>query len=280
MAQWNKDAQAYRVQDTTNFEVVMIADEDGNPLNSYGSAANIPIAAGQLAGYSSIEKFGRNPNVTTSIETIWEHGGIYEYLTTASQIFVYSASSDDGVGGVGAIKVTVQGLDENWNIISEELTVNGAGSALTFLRVYRAFITDAGSDGYNNGNLIISTLASGAGTVLADIGGDGTGNNFIGYGQTMLALYTVPAGKTAYVTQWTIGNGNYNTSTSAFLRTRLPFNGFVMTTADTMAVSGGFHVKNYSIPLKFAEKTDIEVQAFNGGGTIMSSTFNVILVDN
>ena len=280
MAQWNKDAQEYRAQDTTNFEVVMIADEDGNPLNSYGSAANIPIAAGQLAGYSSIEKFGRNPNVTTSIETIWEHGGIYQYLTTASQIFVYSASANDGVGQTGAIKVTVQGLDENWNIISEELTVNGAGSTATFLRVYRSFITDAGSVGYNTGNLIVSTQASGAGTVLADIGGDGSGVNFIGYGQTMLALYTVPAGKTAYLTQWTIGAANYNTSTSAFLRTRLPINGFVMTTSDTMAVSGGFHVKNYSIPLKFLEKTDIEVQAFNGGGTTISSTFNVILVDN
>ena len=280
MAQWNKQTQSYLANGTSLFEVVMIADEDGNPLNSYGSAANIPIAAGQLAGYSSVEKFGRNPNVATNIETVWEHGGIYEYLTTASQIFIYSASSDDGVGQIGAIKVTVQGLDENYNIISEELTVNGAGSTLTFFRVYRAFITDAGSSGYNKGHLIISTQSSGAGIVLADIGGDGTGANFVGYGQTMLALYTVPAGKTAYVTQWTIGNGNYNSSCSAFLRSRVPFNGFVMTTSDTMAVSGGFHVKNYSIPLKFVEKSDIEIQAFNGGGTIVSSTFNIILVDN
>ena len=216
MAQWNKQTQSYLANGTSLFEVVMIADEDGNPLNSYGSAANIPIAAGQLAGYSSVEKFGRNPNVATTIETVWEHGGMYEYLTTASQIFIYSASSDDGVGQIGAIKVTVQGLDENYNIISEELTVNGAGSTLTFFRVYRAFITDAGSSGYNKGHLIISTQSSGAGIVLADIGGDGTGANFVGYGQTMLALYTVPAGKTAYVTQWTIGNGNYNTSCSAF----------------------------------------------------------------
>ena len=58
MAQWNKQDQAYRVQDTTNFEVVMLADQDGNPLNSYGSAANIPIAAGDLDGYSHINKFG------------------------------------------------------------------------------------------------------------------------------------------------------------------------------------------------------------------------------
>ena len=97
MAQWNKQTQSYLANGTSLFEVVMIADEDGN-LNSYGSAANIPIAAGQLAGYSSIEKFGRNPNVAAIIETVWEYGGIYEYLTTASQIFVHSASSDDGVG--------------------------------------------------------------------------------------------------------------------------------------------------------------------------------------
>ena len=29
MAQWNKDAQAFRAQDTTNFEVIQIADHWG-----------------------------------------------------------------------------------------------------------------------------------------------------------------------------------------------------------------------------------------------------------
>ena len=83
----------------------------------------------------------------------------------------------------------------------------------------------------------------------------------------MLALYTVPAGKTAYVTQWTIGNGNYNTSCSAFLRSGA-LNGFVMTTSDTMAVSGGFHVELF-YSIKVCRKTDIEIQAFNGGGTLL-----------
>ena len=280
MAQWNKKTQSYLANGTSLFEVVMIADEDGNPLNSYGSAANIPIAAGQLEGYSSIEKFGRNPSVATSIETVWDRGGIYQYLTSAAAVYVYSADANDGLTGTGARKVTIQGLDTDYNLVQEEVTVNGAASTQTFLRVYRAFITDAGSDGYNRGDVVISTAASGAGTVLAQIGGDGTGINYIGFGQTMLALYTVPAGKTAYLTQWTIGAADYNTATSAFLRTRLPVNGFVMTTSDTMSVSGGFHVKNYSIPLKFNEKVDIEVQAFNGAGTQISSTFNLILVDN
>jgi hypothetical protein len=251
-------------------------------FNNYiwGENFALNLARGKVRGTSYVEKFGRNPSVATSIETIWDRGGIYQYLTSAAAVYVYSADANDGLTGTGARKITVQGLDTDYNLVQEEVTVNGAASTQTFLRVYRAFITDAGSDGYNRGDVVISTAASGAGTVLAQIGGDGTGINYIGFGQTMLALYTVPAGKTAYLTQWTIGAADYNTATSAFLRTRLPVNGFVMTTSDTMSVSGGFHVKNYSIPLKFNEKVDIEVQAFNGAGTQISSTFNLILLDN
>jgi len=251
-------------------------------FNNYiwGENFALNLARGKVRGTSYVEKFGRNPSVATSIETIWDRGGIYQYLTSAAAVYVYSADANDGLTGTGARKVTIQGLDTNYNLVQEEVTVNGAASTQTFLRVYRSFITEAGSDGYNRADLVISTAASGAGTVLAQIGGDGTGVNYIGFGQTMLSLYTVPAGKTAYLTQWTIGAADYNTSTSAFLRTRLPVNGFVMTTADTMSVSGGLHVKNYVIPLKFNEKVDIEVQAFNGSGTQISSTFNLILLDN
>ena len=31
MAQWNKQAQNYRSQDSSLFEVVMVADQNGNP---------------------------------------------------------------------------------------------------------------------------------------------------------------------------------------------------------------------------------------------------------
>jgi len=70
MAQWNKNTQDYRAQDTTNFEVVMLADQNGNPLNSYGSAANIPIAAGDLAGYSHINKFGYRDALDSTYQAI------------------------------------------------------------------------------------------------------------------------------------------------------------------------------------------------------------------
>ena len=39
-------------------EVVMIADKDGNILNTSGAASNIPLASGEVTGYKHIHKFG------------------------------------------------------------------------------------------------------------------------------------------------------------------------------------------------------------------------------
>ena len=92
MAQWNKDAQSYRAQDTTNFEVVMIADEDGNPINSFGAASNIPIAAGLISGYSHINKFGYRTAFAATYQAIWDGTTAYPYIGTAGGA---TATSDD-----------------------------------------------------------------------------------------------------------------------------------------------------------------------------------------
>ena len=51
-------------------------------------------------------------------------------------------------------------------------------------------------------------------------------------------------------------------------------------TKDIVDLVGGYHTQNYSIPLKFSEKTDIEVIAAADTSTIISSSFDIILVDN
>ena len=123
MAQWNKDAQDYRAQDTTNFEVVMLADEDGNPINTFGSASNIPIAAGQLEGYSYIHKFGGNPLLNNSNEeSMWDEGGLYPWATMDTAATTLTTNAESGNNGA---EITIQGLDENWEPITEVLTLDG-----------------------------------------------------------------------------------------------------------------------------------------------------------
>lgn len=278
MSQWRIDRQEYLDHNKTIFEVVNIADEDGNIINTFGAASNIIISAGDLTGYSAINKFGRNSNIGGAPETIWMYGGRYVYLTSPSTVYAHSADTDDSVSGTGARTVTIQGLDVNYESIEETVTVrSGVASTAQFLRVFRAFVATAGSTGTNEGDVIISTGAAGTGTVLADIGRVGTGTTY-GLGQTQLALYTIPAHCTGYLTAWNVGVGAYNDAVTVSLLSR-EFNS-AFRTRDIMDVPGGHHTRNYSIPIRLPAKTDVEIIGIASTGTNISSSFDIILVDN
>lgn len=283
MAIWNKVLQRLNNNNTQQYEVVMTADKDGNLQNAFGSASNIPLSAGDISGYSYVEKFGSNLNVGSDIETIWNNGGVYTYLTSAAIVYCDTIVADDGednAAGTGARTVTIQGLDASYHAVEETVTVGGAPSSTEFLRVNRAFVATAGSIGTNTKPVLISTGANGTGTVLANISTHGAGTNEEGFGQTFLGLYTIPAGKTGYLTQWTIG-ANGNTGVNSYLRYKPYLNGNIFRTLDTMFFVNGHFTKNYSVPLKLDEKSDIEVQAYNSAtGVGVSTSFNIILIDN
>lgn len=282
MAIYSVNRQLYHNESNSDLhEVMMLADKNGNIINSFGAASNIPISAGLVEGYSNIHKFGRNPNVGGAPETIWQNGGVYSYLSAASTVYVSAVDdTNDNPTGTGARTVTVQGLDTNYNVVEETLSVNNTEGSVEFLRVFRAFVATAGSILTNDDIIKISTGAGGTGTLLATIGIIGTGTTF-GLGQTQLALYTIPAGKTGYLTNWQVGGGTYNDSITATLLAReldgadVPFR-----SRDIMDVPGGFHTRNYNIPYRFPQKTDIEVRAIASTGSVVSSSFDIILVDN
>jgi hypothetical protein len=237
------------------------------------------IARGIVRGTSVIHKFGRNPAIGGAPETIIQQGGTYTYLTSPSTVYVTSSSANDAAAGTGARTVTIQGLDVNYNPIEETLTVGGAVGTAQFLRIFRAFVASAGSVGTNVGIVSVTTGAGGSGTLLTTIGIIGTGTTF-GLGQTHMAMYTIPAGLTGYLTNWNVGVGTYNDTVTATLYTREIGNGLVFRTRDVMDVPGGLHQRIYSVPFSLPEKTDIEVRAIASTGSKISSTFDIILVEN
>jgi hypothetical protein len=283
MAIWNKVLQKLNNNNTQQYEVVMMADKDGNIINTSGVASNISLAAGDISGYSYIEKFGSNLSVGANIETIWNNGGKYVYPTSAAVVYCDTVVADDGednAAGTGARTVTIQGLDASYHAVEETVTVGGAPSNTEFLRVNRAFVATAGSVGTNTKPILISTAANGIGTVLANIATHGTGSNEEGFGQTFLGLYTIPAGKTGYLTQWTMG-ANGTSAVNSYFRYRPYLNGNIFLTIDTMFFVNGHFTKDYSVPIKLDEKADVEVQAYNTAtGVGVSTSFNIILVDN
>jgi hypothetical protein len=112
MAQYSRRAQQYLSNGTTNFEVNILADQDGNIINSFGAASNIPIASGAVTGHSHINKFGYSDSIA-SLSTIWDGSNIYTYSTSAGAVTVTSSSTDDA----GAV-IEVQGLDSSYHLVS------------------------------------------------------------------------------------------------------------------------------------------------------------------
>jgi hypothetical protein len=263
-----------------NIHKAMDYNQAGQPLlRTTGSSYDwtINISAGDVSGTSYIEKFGMNVDVDSNKETIWDGGDIYTYIATAETVAVTSTSGADSATGTGARTVEIQGLDANHNLVYETLTVGGGAGTQEFLRVFRAKVVTAGTSGINEGT--ISITSSDTSTELAQIGVDGSGSNAAGRGQTFMALYTVPAGKTAYLTQWTVGCGKQNTDAVATFLARPE--GGAWNAKDIITVSATTYAKDYKIPLQFTEKTDIEVRAYSTtNNSLVSSTFNLILIDN
>ena len=229
-----------------------------------------------------IEKFGANLSVGADLETIWEAGGIYEYLTTASVVSAVSdEAGDTAPSGTGARTIELQGLDSNYNTITETISTGGTGggtpSTQQFLRISRALVKTAGSTGTNEGNIQI--LAGS--TEIISIGTRGTGINKEGFGQSQTSVYTIPAGKTGYLTQWSVGSSVYNSGVQAYFNVSEPDDGIILKIKDIMFLNN-FSIKDYKVPLEITEKSDVEVRAYSElpSGVPVSTTYNIILVDN
>ena len=59
----------------------------------------LQVSRGQVAYHKTQFKFGFNPLVVDSLETVWAQGGLYTYLSSASTLYISSSSTDDDAAG-------------------------------------------------------------------------------------------------------------------------------------------------------------------------------------
>ena len=205
----------------------------------------IQVSRGLVDGHKRLFKFGHNPVIQDISETIWDAGGLYTYPSSAVAMTVTSGAgaTDNGVA------ITVQGLDGDYNEVSEEVTLASTGTATTtqtFLRVYRAFVSGSQAITAN------TTIANG-GTTYAQINTDEN--------QTLMALWTVPAGYTAYLLDTKITAFTEQNNKVATINIYARRENGVFRTADKFDVFAAAITQNYKCPIPFPEKTDIEVRA-------------------
>lgn len=236
------------------------------------------VSKGLVPKHRLVHKFGHNLDVdtTTDPETVWARGGLYTFLSAPSTLTVASDNPADISTGTGAHTIIVEGLDANYDEISENFNISGAvpqvGKTI-FLRVNRAYVTTAGTNETNIGTITVSATVGG--TILATIPRL--------YGQTQQTVYTVPNNHKAYLTSFSASIAKAVPSTMCVFEMvfrkdgvkRIKQNISIDTTGSTS------FVKYFKMPLPVEEKTDIFVNAreVSQNNTGIFSNFALIIVD-
>jgi hypothetical protein len=243
----------------------------------FGSVPGLAIALDLVANTTFIRKFGANRSVDTGSvpESIWSGGGLYPWPAAPVLLEVLGGALDVSPSA-GAWTVEVHGLDANWESQVAVVTLNAATPVaiptITWRRVFRARVVTAGSGGVNAGAITIR-VASG-GTTLALIEA--------GLGQTTMAIYTIPAGCTGYITQ--IRSSVVRDSPSVTIVSAIAF--FVRDNAVANAAwnmrleqTAGQSVRT-AVPGKLTEKTDIDsrVMYVSASSAQVVAEFEIVLV--
>ena len=241
---------------------------------------DLAIARGFTKGHKALYKFGYNPDVNGEEETVWAQGGNMTYPTSAVTMFVSSTSANDANGGTGANSILIQGLDENYDEIEETVFLNGqtqVATQLAYLRVYRAFVTLAGTGGTSGGTIYVGSSGATGGvpntTVYANLS---FGN------QTQIAAYTVPAGYTLYVDDinFTAALSQANkTATCSFVSRTFGSN--VFRTRLINVLQSNQLIAKFEYPQPFTEKTDLECRVItNTTNNAIGASFQGVLIKN
>lgn len=240
----------------------------------------LQVSRGQISYHKTLFKYGSNTDIDDSLETIWSAGGLYAYPAAATVMKVSSSSADDAAAGTGARTIQVYGLDANYNEITETVTLNGQTEVNTtnsYLRVFRAFVINAGSGGTAAGTIYIGT-----GTVTLGVPATIYAEIPVGANQTLMAVWTVPANYTAYITRGSLSGASNNAAHSLLGKLCFRPLGGVMRTAAEVTLNNGFVPFDFEFPLALPEKTDIETRAIaiSGSNFYCTATFEIIYIEN
>lgn len=223
----------------------------------------LQISRGQIPGHSFVHIIGEVPAMSQNEDgTVWDVNDTnypWSAFDTAGTLTVDRASASDADKNV-----ILSGLDADYNSLTETVTLtNATGNATTnsFKRLFSARMNGTST---NVGAITIKKGATVVGQINAAVG------------QTLMSIYTVPAGYTAYITQgvMTVRSGADATGTF-FVR---PF-GDRFTIGHRFEVASSEYVYAFTCPFKAPEKTDIDVRAtVRSNNALITAAYDMILI--
>ncbi len=240
------------------------------------------IAAGRIDGVSAVSVRGVNLVVGTSYEDLRLYSGTLTQMAAATKLEVASSSESDKAAGTGALTVRLSGYDGSYDVLTEDIVLTGNTIVVTtgvYFGVNSLKVLTAGTGLKNAGDLYaaddsdswVAGVPQTAAKVLVKVP--------IGYGQSRDAIYTVPAGFTAYVTGLYVNAVPGKTVTFRLVSYDLANVSEVVEIEGVVPDSAPFDTP--AAYLEIAEKTTIRLQAKVSATTAaVQGGFELILIDN
>lgn len=230
----------------------------------------LQAARGRLEGVIPVHKFGLATDIDTADGEVDIWDGVrtglpskitpYNWIDTPTDLQVSSTSVND----VG-VELMGEGLDENWNIASGSLTLNGQTPVQVGQlrrRIHRGWVSGSQAA---EGIIYVSDLGT---ATVGGVPSDSTKVRLIIHPdsqQTQMALYTVPAGYDLYIVNaWCNIAREIVATGQAGIRIYRREQGGVFRTVHTLSISvggsSGDH-RPYTVPIRFKEKEDLIYRA-------------------
>ena len=205
---------------------------------------DLQVARGQVDGHSTVNIYGYQPAVGLTFIPVWENATAYTYPVAATQMNLAGTNGDTAT-------ITINGLDANYAIISENVVMTGSTPVTTtksYLRINSMNVA-AGSATNPIGVVTLKDLTNT--TIYAQINA--------GVGRTQAGIYTVPAGYTYYLQRVNIYTSLNGNNYVTYQNKTIASNGVVQLTQQA-AFPTNYEARRI-MPRPFTEKTDIQLQA-------------------
>jgi len=241
----------------------MIQDIIRLPMGLLGVSAN------HYDGLSHVHKFGAVPAMSQNqTGTVWDVNDTnypWSSFASAGTLSVPAVNASDN-----GKTIRIIGLNASYDEIQEDVTVSSAEATATsnsFIRVYRAFVTNGSATNVANIN-----VQKGGTTVLRISANKG---------QTLMAVYTVPAGYTAYLLKGVATCQSGADATGDMFVRYFGESAFRVGHSFEVSGSGGEYMYDFGIPLRIPEKSDIDVRAtVRSNNARVTAAFDLLVETN
>jgi hypothetical protein len=243
------------VSDTVGLPTRVINDEE---LISY--ARGKAVTEAEVLDAFLIDKSGATAQMGITPETmttVWGATGLYPWTTftgTGAKIYIKSVTNDPKVQGKS---VTIEGLDSNYDILIETVTLHATDTTTpvstvnNFYRTNKMYLSGANTNSLPHDYNIELRYGSSSGTIIGQMNAP--------WGRGQNCFYTVPRGYEGFVLSINGNSGKADEITSSLWFH--PYGGTWTLQKSFKFISGMFD-HNFRTPLRISEKSDVEIRAY------------------